>query len=333
MDKALNFLVSTADAALFYNGVLACTAKANLNTSIEVSMQENNLNAGKGNKLIFSYKYGRELNVTLEAAEWKLEYLACNVGTEITSGLADAYKIGECLTIKNGVGTLPVEPVGDVAVETDNGVVFTVKPSANTIDLNGKNIKNGTVKVTYKYSDNAKSLVIDAESAPKIFKLVLDADRFNNKKGKVGHVQIEIPSYQPSGNFTMNFTPDGIASTNIDGKSLAVDGDTCESGNAVYAYVREFTDESTAIPVADIAATPSIITLRAQESKELTVIGLRGALYSSVVLDNKECKFTPRESQYATAENGVVKAVAQGTTVVEVEYNGIKDVVEVTVTE
>ena len=59
-----NFLVSTANFALYYDDILACTGTTNLNTSIEVSMQEQNVNAGKGNKLIYSFKYGRELGVT-----------------------------------------------------------------------------------------------------------------------------------------------------------------------------------------------------------------------------------------------------------------------------
>ncbi len=67
-----NFLVSTANFALYYDDILACTGTTNLNTSIEVSMQEQNVNAGKGNKLIYSFKYGRELGVTLEAADWKI---------------------------------------------------------------------------------------------------------------------------------------------------------------------------------------------------------------------------------------------------------------------
>lgn len=66
--NAKDFLVSTADFAMYYDEILVCTGTTNLNTSVEVSMQEQNVNAGKGNQLIYSYKYGRELNVTLEAA-------------------------------------------------------------------------------------------------------------------------------------------------------------------------------------------------------------------------------------------------------------------------
>ena len=207
--NAKNFLVGIADFALYYNGQLACTGTTNLNSSIEVSMQEQNVNAGKGNKLVYSYKYGRELSVTLEAANWDLRYLAANVGNDINVDLNDYYKIGECVTITNGVGVLPVTPIGNVAVEIGDAFVEIV-PTGTTIDLTANGITNGTVNVTYKYQEMAKSVVIDADTAPKVYSLVLDAEKHNNKLGKVGSVQIEVPSYQPSGNFSINFTPDGV---------------------------------------------------------------------------------------------------------------------------
>lgn len=331
MAKAKNFLVSTADFALFYNGMLACTGTTNLNTSIEVSMQEQNINAGKGNKLVYSYKYGRELNVTLEAADWKLEYIAANVGNDIRIQLEDMYKIAECVTINNGVGVLPVAAIGDVAVELADGTIITVTPSENTIDLKANNVESGTVNVTYKYRETAKSIVIDADTAPKVYKLVLDADKHNNKLGKVGSVQIEVPSYQPSGNFNINFTPDGVTSTNIDGKALAVDGDTCESGSAVYAYIREVDNTVSATSVSDIAVTPGAFNLAVDAEKELSVIGLKGGVYSPIEVDNADCEFVSDAVGVATVEGGIVKGVSAGKAVITVTYQGHKDVVEVTV--
>lgn len=329
--KAKNFLVSTANFALFYNGMLACTGTTNLNTSIEVSMQEQNVNAGKGNKLIYSFKYGRELSVTLEAADWKLEYLAANLGNDIKTELDDVYKIAECVTINGGIGVLPTTPIGDVAVELSDGSIVTVAPSKNTIDLTSYGVTSGTVNVTYKFSDTVKSIIIDADTAPKVYKLVLDADKHNNKLGKVGSVQIEVPSYQPSGNFNIEFTPDGVTSTNIDGKALAVEGDTCESGSAVYAYIRETDDSSSAVTVSDIAATPAVITLGENETKELSVIGLKGGMYSPIELDNADCEFVSDAPATATVTDGVVKGISAGKAIITITYQGHKDIVEVTV--
>lgn len=331
-EKAKEFLVSTADFSMFYNDILVCTGTTNLNSSIEVSMQEQNVNGGKGNKLVYSFKYGRELNVTLEAADFKLEYLAANLGNDITTGLADMYKIAQCITLNNGVGILPATPIGDVAVELSDGSIITVKPTGNTIDLSDKGVTDKTVNATYKFSNMAKSIIIDADTAPKVYHLVLDADRHNSKLGKIGSLQIDIPSYQPAGNFTVNFTPDGVTSTNIDGKALAVDGDTCESGSAVYAYIREFSDTTSAITVADIAATPATVSLTVGATKELSVIGLKGGAYSPIALENTDCTFISRTTGVATVdEDGVVKGISNGTAIIEVEYNGIKDIVEVTV--
>lgn len=329
--NAKNFLVSTADFALYYNDVLACTGTTNLNTSIDVSMQEQNVNAGKGNKLIYSFKYGRELAVTLEAADWKLEYIAANVGSQITEGLTDVYKMGECVQLTAGIGVLGATPLGDVAVELPNGTIVTVTPDVTSIDMTAYGLEDVAVRATYQYSRVAKVITIDADTAPNVFKLVLDADKHNNQLGKVGSIQIIVPSYQPSGNFTMNFTPDGVSSTNIDGKALAVEGDKCSDGSSVYAYVKEFDETATAMEVADIVATPSTINLAVDGTETISVVGLKGALYSNIQLDNADCEFVSDAPEYATVEGGVVTGVSAGTANITVKYNGKEDTIAVTV--
>lgn len=330
-NKAKTFLVSTADFAFRVNGALACTGTTNLNTSIEVSMEEQNVNGGKGNKLLYSFKYGRELSSTLESADWKLEFIAANVGSPITQSLTDVYKIAECVDIVEGIGTLASIPIGDVAIELVDGSIVTVKPTGSTIDLTSNNVTSGKVQATYKYNTVAKIVTIDADSTPMVGELVLDADKHNNRIGKVGSVQIIIPSYQLSGNFNIEFTPDGVTSTNMDGKALAVDGEKCSDGSSVYAYIKEFDDTASALSVNDIAATPAVINLAVGETKELSVIGLKGAMYAPIQLDNADCTFTTDAAAKATVEGGVVKGIAAGTTTINVSYGDYKDIVKVTV--
>ena len=331
-----NFLVSTADFALYYNDILACTGTTNLNTSVEVSMQEQNVNAGKGNKLVYSFKYGRELNVTLEAANWDLRYVAANTGSKITEGLTDVYKLGECVQLTGGIGVLSTTPIGQVAVELGDGNIITVDSDDTSIDLTAFGLTNESVKATYQYNKVAKSITIDADTAPGVFRLVLDAERHNNRVGKVGSIQIIVPSYQPSGNFSMNFTPDGVTSTNIDGKALAVEGDTCADGSAVYAYVKEFDETASAVSVTEIAATPATINLDHSDTSTtatISVIGLKGALYAPIELNNADCTFTSDHPEYATVgdHDGVVTAVAAGTVKITVTYDGKTDKVDVVV--
>lgn len=328
-----NFLVSTANFALYYNDILACTGTTNLNSSIDVSMQEQNLNAGKGNKLIYSYKYGRELNVSLEAGDWKLEYIAAQTGSKITEGLNDVYILGECVQLTGGIGVLKKTPIGEVAVDFGNGTIVTVTPVGNTIDLSVYGKENETVNATYQFNRISKKITIDSESSPAVYRLVLDADKHNNSIGKVGSIQIVVPSYQPSGNFTMSFTPDGISSTTIDGKALAVEGDTCSDGSGVYAHVYDFDDTEQAMEAVEIAATPALMSFTAKdETQTISVVGLKGAMYSPIEIANDLCTFTSKADNIATVVDGVVTAVGDGVTTIEIDYNGIKDEIDVEVT-
>lgn len=335
-NNSKNFLVSTADFAFYVNDILACTGTTNLNTSLEVSMEEQTVNAGKGNKLVYSFKYGRQLSATLEAADWKLEYLAMASGSKITEGMTDVYKLGECVVLTNGVGVLSTAPIGDVAVELPNGSIVTITPNGTSIDLTSYGIteEKDSVKATYRYNRVAKSIVIDTESNPMCGRLVLDTDRHNNKLGKVGSVQVIIPSYQLNGNFNIEFTPDGAASTSLEGKALAVEGDTCAAGS-VYAYIKEFDETDSAVSVLEIAATPAVISLDSADTAKtaaISVIGLKGALYSPIELENTNCSFVSDTPAAATVdENGVVTAVAAGKAKITVSYNGVDDEIDVTV--
>lgn len=333
-NQSKDFLVSTADFAFYVGGILACNGITNLNTSIEVSVQEQNINAGKGNQLIYSYKYGRELGVTLQTANWDLRYIAANIGSKITEGLTDVYKLGECVTLTEGIGVLSSLPVdGRVSVEISDDNIIELETENTTIDLTKFGLSDKTVKATYKYSRIAKTIIID-DSLPLMGELVLDADKHNNKLGKTGHIQIIIPAYQLSGNFNIDMTAEGTTSTNLDGKSLAVEGEKCSDGSNIYAYIKEFDDTESVISVSDIAATPSTINLTATgETETISVIGLKGALYSPIELENTDCIFVGEKPVIASVdENGVVTAIAAGTTKIIVTYCGLTDEIEVNVT-
>ena len=333
-EHAKNFLVSTADFAYYVGGVLACTGTTNLNASLEATTEEQNVNAGKGNKLVYSFKYGRQLNAKLEAADWKLEYLAMASGSKITESLTDVYKINERITLSNGIGTLGCSPIGDVAAQLPNGSIVTVTPDGANIDLSAYGLTDDAfVRATYRYNRMAKSIAIDTESTPMCGRLVLDADRHNNKLGKVGSVQIIIPSYQLNGSFNIELTPEGVTSTNLEGRALAVEDDSCP-GASVYAYIKEFDDTESAASVLEIAATPSAVSLDLTDrtSAEISVIGLKGMLYAPIELDHKNCTFTSDTPAAATVDaNGVITAVASGSAKITVTYGGQSDEIDVIV--
>ena len=328
-ERSKDFLVSTADVAFLVNGQLAFTGTTSLNTSISVSMEDQEITGGKGNKTLYKYKYGRKLAPSIEMAEWNLAYIAANVGSTVFEGLKDVFAVAECVTLTNGVGTLNKVPTGKVFVEKADGTTAEVEPVGSTItvgDLNGK------VLATYQYNTTVKRVTIDAESTPLVGELVMTADKHNNKKGKVGEVQIDIPSFQLSGTFDISLEASGTTTTKLDGDALAVEGASCTDGS-VYAYITEVPSVASSVAVNDLAVTPAVINIAVNEEKKLNIIGIKGGLYSNVSIDAKDCVITSDDSLTATVTNGVVKGVKTGTTYINVSYGEVKDVVKVTVAE
>ena len=326
-ERSKDFLVSTADVAFFVNDMLAFTGTTSLNTSISVSMEDQEVTGGKGNKTLYKYKYGRKLAPSSEMAEWNLAYLAANVGSTIFEGMKDVFAVAECVTLVNGVGILKKAPVGNVFVEIPNGSTLEVEPDGSTITVG---TMNSNVLVTYQYNTGVKRVAVDAESTPFVGRLVMSADKHNNKMGKVGEVQIEIPSFQLSGTFDISLEAGGTTTTKLDGDALAVDSASCSDGS-VYAFITEIPSKESAVSVSDIAVTPAVIELAAGETKPLTIIGIKGGLYSNVEIDPADCTITPEDEAVATAENGTVTAVAAGTTYINVEYGEAADMVRVIV--
>ena len=327
-ERSKDFLVSTADVAFLVNGQLAFTGTTSLNTSISVSMEDQEITGGKGNKTLYKYKYGRKLAPSIEMAEWNLAYIAANVGSTVFEGLKDVFAVAECVTLTNGVGTLNKVPTGKVFVEKADGTNVEVEPVGSTItvgDLNGK------VLATYQYNTTVKRVTIDAESTPLVGELVMTADKHNNKKGKVGEVQIDIPSFQLSGTFDISLEASGTTTTKLDGDALAVEGASCADGS-VYAYISEIPSVASSVAVNDLAVTPAVINIAVNEEKKLNIIGIKGGLYSNVSIDAKDCVISSDEPSKATVSNGVVKGVGEGTTYINVTYGDVKDVVKVTVT-
>lgn len=328
MERSKDFLVSTADVAFFVNDMLAFTGTTSLNTSISVSMEDQEITGGKGNKTLYKYKYGRKLAPSIEMAEWNLSYLSANVGSTVFEGMKDVFVVAECVTLTKGVGTLKKTPIGKVFIEKPDGSTAEITPVGSTITVGDS---DGTILATYQYSTNVKRITIDAESTPFVGRLVMSADKHNNKKGKVGEVQIEVPSFQLNGTFDISLEASGTTTTKLEGDALAVDGTTCSDGS-VYAYITEIPSVESTVTVNEIAVTPAVINLAVDETKSLNVIGIKGGLYSNVGIDIADCIITSENSETATVADGIVTGVAAGTTYINVDYNGVKDIVKVTVT-
>lgn len=326
-ETSKDFLVSTADVAFMVNGQLAFTGTTSLNTSISVSMEDQEITGGKGNKTLYKYKYGRKLAPSIEMAEWNLAYIAANAGSKIMEDAKDVFAVAELVSLENGAGTLSKTPVGEVFVELSDGSTCTVMPEGDKITVENA---GDAVRATYRYNATVKHLTIDAESTPLVGELILTADKHNNLTGKVGEVQIDVPSFQLSGTFDISLEASGSTTTKLDGDALAVEDANCKTG-PVYAYITEIPSVEAAVLVSEIAATPADMNLAVGDTKQISVVGIKGGMYSNVGIDAAACTFTSDKEDVATVVNGEVSAVSAGEAQITVAYGDIQDIVTVTV--
>lgn len=247
------FLVSTADV-YGYNDKddLLFVGKTLLDSTIDVTLGSTKVNAGKGNKLQYVYYHTAEMNITINEAQFSLDFLALNSGSSIETG-ADMF-IEETVDITNGQGT--VTKGTPLVLETSTIYGWVSKPdgTVSRATFTGSSFDmaqsyTGTACIRY-YTNvtSARSVVINAEMIPSTIRLVLDAQLCSSDAttNKIGKVEIEVPKASMTGQFTLNMTPDGTSSTPLSAIALAseVSGSGCDGAQSIYAKITEYVESS-----------------------------------------------------------------------------------------
>jgi hypothetical protein len=331
------FLVSVAKAiglnpntqeAIFYG-------KANLSSAFNLTMQSTDVRGGVNNPLLYKYYHDRDLEINIEQAVFEKTFLALNVGSAILNETVNVLKT-ECVTLSGGNGTLDETPVGNVSVIKADGTIISVTPVGDAITVAG----GGNTKVTaiYRYSDTVDRVTVNTTTPPSTITLILIAEVRDNKGNVVEELQIEVPSFQISGNYNLALSADGVSQEALSGMALAVDGTSCADGE-IYAYVSWIPVSSTTVSVAAIAITPdkfepAVGNLPA--TQQLTVTGIRGGVYGNVNVTS-DCTFTKLsgDADITVSAGGLITvagtATAADSAIIEAEYDGITDIMLVEV--
>ena len=278
------FLVSTADCFGYdADDNLLFTGTTLLDTSIETTLSNTDVRAGKGNQLQYIYYHTAEMNITVNEAQFSLEFLALNTGSDIKTG-EDVF-VEESVTLANGQGTVKQDPLalsgktmygwvtfGDGTVErvTFTGKAFTVS--------NGDS--NDTVCVRY-YTQvtSARSITINADMLPSTIRLVMEAQLCSSDSttNKIGVVQIEVPKASMTGAFTLSMTPDSVAQTPLSVRALAstVEAGGCNGKKSIYAKITEILDKANWYDnVIGLAIEGGDLSLKQNETKTLQVFAV-----------------------------------------------------------
>jgi len=318
MTQQNQFLTSVANVRLFdrLTDELILNGKTLLNSSMTQAIQTQAIHAGKGSKKVYELNYQKELTFSIEDAAFDTAYIALQNGTEINHQLAEYYTDEIILLDANGKGTLAETPIGQVHVEQLNGTFTQYAPAGKEITVPA--LAGKEVQVVYAVQEMMDTIEISADSFPKAVRMELNVDiRSNN--GKTGEVIIEVPNFKPNGAVEISMTHEGVASSSLAGSSLAD-----KKGNYAYIKLRNLSEEK--VQFTALAANPSRLVLDsavAGDSQRISVLGIRGAGYSNVLLQNSDLTWTSKAPAIASVNaDGVVtlgaSAKANDQTMIEV---------------
>ncbi len=104
------FLAGVATVELLKEDQLFATAKTLLDTSITIDVSEQEVRGGQGNKLFGKYFHTSKFDAKLTDTMFRLEYLAANIGSDITVG-SNMFTEEEITLGAGGAGTIVGTPV------------------------------------------------------------------------------------------------------------------------------------------------------------------------------------------------------------------------------
>lgn len=264
-----------------------------VDTSFALTATKTDVRGGAGNSILFSYVSERSFDVTITQASFNKEVLALNAGSLITTGAIE-YLYTECLELSAlGGATLGKTPIGDITIILPTDIKVSVTPAGDEILVpDGENL---TVYATYMTSATAESILIGSNTPPSMVELFYTTEVRDDTNAVVEHMQIYVPKFQLSGNYTMTFNSNGVANEAIEGTAMLSNSGGC---NLAGTYARVAW-----IPVSGvlgssfslIAATPSdwdfSIAQGLPQSKQIEVLGIPGDGIRANINITADCTF------------------------------------------
>ena len=222
---------------------LAFVSKTLTDSGLNISTTKDDIRAGQGAPIQFSFYHDPSVEITLTDVLWKPEYLTAQLGADFISGSEDyitdkvTFVGGEANYAKN-INKAPLPCGEDYLVwgapkGTDEWKLVSYDFSNKKLSLAGA---AGEYCIRYLGAvDNAKQAEINSLIIPEELFLIITAPIFAGdacaaSKGKAaGHITFEIPRFQLNGaqEFSMNMSQNQTMS--LAGTALATTSEDCEA--------------------------------------------------------------------------------------------------------
>ena len=331
------FLVSTADVYGYdSNDNLLFVGKTLLDSSIETTLSNTDVRAGKGNQLQYIYYHTAEMNITINEAQFSLAFLALNTGSSIETG-ANVWT-EESVTVTNGVGSVTKGTPLALQTQTIYGWVTKEDETVERVKFNGVQFNladtnyNGTVCVRYYTNDSAaRKVTVYADMLPSVIRLVMvgtlaSSDSTTNQ---IGTVQIEVPRASMTGAFTLSMTPDSVAQTPLSVRALAstVNAGGCDGNRPIYATITEKINGAKWYDnVIALAIEGGDFTMTNGTSKQLQVYAIKNDGSAAFLSPINGITFASDKPATATVEGGLVVAKAACTATIKATVTDMPEI-------
>jgi len=200
-------------------------------TNINTEGSNKEIRGGIGNDMLISYDFGRTANIEIQDALISPDSLALlwgtNVNTDSVTKQVTENKVG---AVSTGLLTLSSTPVsgtlkvmnaltGAVIEGTLDDLEFTPTTPAHSAGI--------SVVVTYAtIVSGAKEIILTNDNFPQAMRLVGESFVIDESTGAKKRIQIDIPKFKISSNFSFSMDAEGDASVfDFSGVALANDGE------------------------------------------------------------------------------------------------------------
>lgn len=293
---------------------LAFVSKTLTDSGLNISTTKDDIRAGQGAPIQFSFYHDPSVEITLTDVLWKPEYLEAQLGANFNSAEHVDYKTAE-VTFANGEATmtdtvlkLPI-PCGEdeyvvwgAKKGSDEFVKIAYAADTKKLTLEGA---SGVYCVRYLGNDaRAQVAEISTQIIPQELFLIITAPIFAGdscaaSKGKAaGHITFEIPRFVLNGaqEFSMNMSTNQTMS--LAGTALASESSDCEAvGGKLLRVIEVIENRDWKEDIADLIS-----------DEEFEVVGGVPHIYGL----HKDGSVTKIDNQYLTfapaLTDGVFKA-------------------------
>ena len=281
------------------------------------------------------------MSATITDALFNLQYLALNVGGNITIGGSSLVTESVTTTVANQI-TIAGTPVAFGTAGTVGFYTIEGQEDYKSITFVGKtatvtNLPIGSkVCVTYNTNDDALQLfTVPSAIIPSEVHLEMTYPLFAGgitnqaltTSSQVGELIVDIPRFQLSGSTTLSMTASGVSNSSLSGQALASYTTANCSDMGMYGTVKmKIYGKNWSEDLESMAVDGAEISMSTGEKLTLKVVGIFSGGITGV-LNNSNLTFTSGTQATASVSNtGEIEAKQAGTTVIEITATDKPDV-------